>query len=242
MSQILKASVLQMDNLTPYHRNLERLLMHLDALKDQDIVLAPEVSMTDYDYDNLETAAAFGEEAERVLCERTGDQIVGLTRLTRHADGRYTNDAVVIHDHRVVHRQSKHKLFLLGEEDKHLAAGSAEGIRLFEIGGVRYGVLICFELRFKGLWKQLEGADVILVPSQWGLPRKRHLEILAPALAVMNQAYVLVANSAREDMARSSMLCMPDGEVMLDDENEIISGKIDLRLLRTIRRYIVMKQ
>ena len=241
MPRILKASVLQMANLTPYERNLERLLMHLDALKDQDIVLAPEVSMTDYDYEHLEAAAAFGEAVERVLCERTGDQIVGLTRLTHHAEGRYTNDAVVIHDHRVVHRQSKHKLFLLGEEDKYLAAGSAEGVRLFEINGIRYGVLICFELRFKDLWKQLEGADVILVPSQWGLPRKRHLEILAPALAVMNQAYVLVANSAREDMARSSMLCSPDGGVVMEDASEAISSTIDLGLLETMRRYIVMK-
>ena len=241
MPSPLKASVLQMENLTPYERNLERLLKHLDTLKDQDIILAPEVSMTDYDYEHLEAAAAFGKEVERVLCERVGDPIVGLTLLTRHADGRYTNDAVVFHDHRVVHRQSKHKLFVLGDEDRHLASGTTEEIRLFEIDGVRYGVLICFELRFKELWKQLEGADVILVPSQWGMPRKRHLEILAPALAVMNQSYVLVANSAKETMASSSAIYSPNGGVVMDDMQEILSGEIDRRLLRKMRRYIVMR-
>ena len=241
MPRILKASVLQMDNLSPYHHNLKRLLHHLDTLRDQDIVLAPEVSMTDYDYEHLEAAAAFGREVEQVLCERVGDQVVGLTLLTRHADGGYTNDAVVIHDHCVVHRQSKHKLFALGEEDKHLTAGSAERIQLFEIGGVRYGVLICFELRFKELWKQLEGADVILLPSQWGMLRKRHLEILAPALAVMNQSYVLVANSAKETMATSSAIYSPNGGVVMDDMQEVISGEIDLGLLKKIRRYIVMR-
>ncbi len=241
MSRILKASVLQMANLTPYERNLERLLTHLEALKEQDIVLAPEVSMTDYDYEHLEAAAVFGEEVERVLCERVEGQVLGLTLLTRHEDGRYTNDAVVIHDHRVVHRQSKHKLFVLGEEDAYLTAGSAEGIRLFEIDGVRYGVLICFELRFKELWRQLEGADVILIPSQWGMPRKRHLEILAPALAVMNQAYVLVANSAKETMASSSAIYSPNGGVVMDDMQEVISAEIDWALLKKMRRYIVMK-
>jgi len=241
MPRTLKASVLQMTNLTPYEHNLDRLLTHLDALKDQDIVLAPEVSMTDYDYEHLEAAAVFGEEVERVLCERVGDQVVGLTLLTRHADGRYTNDAVVIHDHRVVHRQSKHKLFVLGEEDKHLVAGSAERIRLFEIDGIRYGMLICFELRFKELWRQLEGADVILIPSQWGMPRKRHLEILAQALAVMNQSYVLVANSAKETMAASSAIYSPSGGVVMDDMQEVISGEIDLGLLKKMRRYIVMR-
>ncbi len=241
MSRILKAAALQLPNLSSYHDNLDRLKAHLEQLKDHDIVLAPEVSMTDYDYGHLEEAAAFGKEVLTVLTERVEKQIVGLTLLTRHKDGRYTNDAVVVHDHRIVHRQSKHKLFVLGEEDRHLASGSAEGVRLFEIGGVRYGMLICFELRFKELWRQLEGADVILVPSQWGLPRKRHLDILAPALAVMNQAFVVVANSARSDMARSSMICDPDGGVIREDAEEIISGELDLGLLGIMRRYIVMK-
>jgi len=102
-------------------------------------------------------------------------------------------------------------------------------------------MLICFELRFKELWKRLEGADVILIPAQWGIPRKRHLDILAPALAVMNQAYVIVANSAREDMAASSAIYSPNGGIIQDDMKEGISGEIDFALLKKIRRYIVMK-
>jgi len=241
MSRTLRAAALQMPNQTPYRKNLDRLLRHLDRLHDHDIVLAPEVSMTDYDYAHLEDAVLFGEEVITELTRRVGRQVVGLTLLTRQKDGRYTNDAVVIHDHRIVHRQSKHKLFLLGEEDKHLAAGSREGVRLFEIDGVMYGLLICFELRFKELWRQLEGADVVLIPSQWGMPRKRHLDILAPALAVMNQSYVLVANSAREDMASSSAIYSPNGGVVTDDMQEVISGEIDFGLLKKMRRYIVMR-
>jgi len=240
MSRILKAAALQMPNLIPYQRNLDRLLTHLDRLGDHDIILAPEVSMTDYDYDNLSSAAAFGREVEAALRERVGRQALGLTLLTAHEDGHYTNDAVVIHNHRVVHRQSKHKLFVLGEEDKHLSAGSVDAVQLFEVDGVRYGVLICFELRFKELWRRLEGADVILVPSQWGMPRKRHLEILAPALAVMNQAYVVVANSAKEGMASSSAIYSPNGGVVMDDMRPVLSAEVDLGLLKKMRRYIVM--
>jgi len=242
MSRILKAAALQMPNRTPYRVNLERLMSHIRQHATYDILLAPEVSMTDYDYDHLEEAAAFGEEVVRRLCAEVGPQVVGLTLLTRQADGAYTNDAIVVHDHRIVHRQSKHKLFLLGEEDKHLRAGAREGIRLFEIDGVVYGMLICFELRFKELWRQLEGADVVLVPAQWGMPRKRHLDILASALAVMNQSYVIVANSAREDMAASSAIHSPNGGVVTDDMLEVISGEIDMGLLKKMRHYIVMSQ
>ncbi len=241
MPKILKATALQMDNLTPYSKNLGTLVSHIRQLNGSDIILAPEVSMTDYDYDNIEEAATFGELVLERLCDVVDKQIVGLTLLSRNSRGDYTNDAVVIHNHQVVYRQSKYKLFLLGDEDKYLKPGTLDQFEIFEIDGVKYGIMICFELRFKEIWKKLEGADVILVPSQWGLPRKRHLEILAPALAVMNQAYVVVANSAKETMARSSMICSPDGEVLKNDELETISGEIDLKLIKKIRRYIVMR-
>ncbi len=241
MSRILKVAALQMDNLIPYQKNLDILLGHIQELDDHDIILAPEVCLTDYDYDNIEEAVRFGEEALEQLCEVVDTQVLGLTLLSRTEDGGYTNDAIVIHDHRVIHRQSKYKLFLLGEEDKHLRAGGLESFGLFEIDGIKYGMMICFELRFKEIWKKLEGADVILVPSQWGLPRKRHLEILAPSLAVMNQTYVVVANSSKSDMASSSMICSPDGDVEMDDIRKVIQGTIDQSLIKKIRRYIVMK-
>jgi len=234
----IDVALLQLENLTPYERNLERILRALER-EEARLIVAPEVCLTDYDYEHLPEAVAFGEEAERILCREVGEKILVLTRLARRGEG-YVNEAIVIHGHRVVHRQAKHKLFLLGEEDKHLIPGDEEEIVPFEIDGVSYGLLICFELRYKEIWKRLEGCDVILVPSQWGLPRKRHLEILARALGVMNQCYVLVANSAREDMARSSMICSPSGGWSLEDMAEVIRGRLELDLVKKIRRYIKM--
>ncbi|WP_457607311.1 carbon-nitrogen hydrolase family protein [Nitratifractor sp.] len=240
MKKRLHCTLLQLDNLRPYRRNLEKILRYLEEAPEEGIVVAPEVCLTDYDYEHLEEAIAFGDEAEGILCERVGSQILVLTRLVKRPEG-YANEALVIHDHRVLHRQAKHKLFLLGEEDRYLVPGSLEEIRPFEIDGVRYGLLICFELRFKDLWRRLEGCEVILLPSQWGLPRKRHLEILARALGVMNQCYVLVANSSREDMASSSLVASPNGGLILEDMSEAIRAEIDLGLVKKIRRHIRMK-
>jgi predicted amidohydrolase len=238
MARRVSTTLLQLENLQPYRRNLEKILAYLER-ESSEILVAPEVCLTDYDYEHLPEAVAFGEEAERLLCEKVGERILVLTRLAKREEG-YVNEAIVIHGHRVVHRQAKHKLFLLGEEDRYLMPGSLEEIVPFEVGGIRYGLLICFELRYKEIWKRLEGCDVILVPSQWGLPRKRHLEILARALGVMNQCYVLVANSAREDMACSSLIASPNGGLILEDMNEAIRGELDLGLVKKIRRYIRM--
>jgi len=235
-----KAVALQLPNHPRYQKNLDKLLAYIERYKTEKLIVAPEVCLTDYDYAHIDEAVAFSEQALEQLKTVVNEQIVVLTLLSRHGE-HYTNDAVVIHKHRIVHRQSKHKLFLLGEEDKYLQAGKAEDIQLFEIDGVKYGVMICFELRFKELWKQLEGAEVILLPSQWGLPRKQHLEILSQALAIMNQCYVVVANSAKETMASSSAIYSPSGGVAMDDMQEVIRGEIDFGLIKKMRRYLVMR-
>ncbi len=162
-----------------------------------------------------------------------------LTLILEEGDG-FVNQAVVIHKHKVIHRQNKVKLFKLGDEDLYFSTGRKKQIKPFEIEGVKYALLICFELRFKELWKQIEGADVVLIPSRWGKPRKTHLEVLSRALAVMNQCYVIVSNSSDDEMAGSSSIVSPTGEVAADDKLEAIEGSVDFREIKKMRRYIVM--
>jgi predicted amidohydrolase len=233
----LKSVILQLDNLTPYQKNLDKILHYIKKYRDHDLIVAPEVFLTDYDYENIEEACRFGDRAEEILKEIVESQIVLFTKLRRRGEG-FINEAVVIHRHRVVHRQAKHKLFLLGDEDKYLLSGSVDEVKPFEIDGVKYGILICFELRYKELWKRLEGCDVIVVPSQWGEPRKRHLEILSQALAIVNQCFVVVANSAKETMAKSSSINSPNGGVIREDMSEVITSNIKLSLVKKIRKYI----
>jgi predicted amidohydrolase len=155
-------------------------------------------------------------------------------------NGSFVNQAVVIHKHKIVYKQNKVKLFKLGDEDLYLHAGKKKKVVPFEIEGIKYAIIICFELRFKDLWKQIEGVDIVIIPARWGLARKRHLEILSSALAVMNQCYVLLSNSSNGDMASSSAIISPNGNVIRDDSKEIIDGIVDFREIKKMRRYIVM--
>ena len=234
-----KAVVLQLPSAARYQENLDRLLELMDEHADADIIVAPEVYLTAYDYEHLSTAAKFATKALKEIKQRSGERIVVLTMLVEE-EGVYYNQAVVVHRGKVVHRQEKVKLFKLGDEHKYLAPGKQRRIKPFEIDGVTYALVICFELRFKDLWKQIEGAQIVFVPARWGLPRKRHLEILSDALAVMNQCYVLVANSSDGDMASSSGITTPDGIVTRDDDKEAITALLDLKEVAKMRRYIVM--
>lgn len=235
----MEAVVLQLPSRKRYQENLDKLLELIDLHHDKQIIAVPEVYLTAYDYEHLETAAMFSAKALKTLKKKIGEQILMLTLILKEGD-EFVNQAVVIHRHKVVYRQNKVKLFKLGDEDIYLQAGREKKIKPFEIDGVKYALLICFELRFKSLWKQIEGADVVVVLARWGKPRKQHLEILSRALAVMNQCYLLLSNSSDSDMARSSAIISPNGDAVVDDRKEVVEGTIDFREIKKMRRYIVM--
>ena len=237
--QTLEVVTLQLPTHKSYQEYLDKVLETLKNHQKKQLILAPEVFLTGLDYEHLITAAKFSAKALKTLKKEVGEQVLVLTLILEDGDN-FVNQAVVIHKHKIIHTQEKVKLFKLGDEDLYFKAGKKKKIKPFEIEGVSYALLICFELRFKELWKQVEGADVVLVPVRWGKARKTHLEILSRALAVMNQCYVMVSNSSDEDMASSSAIISPTGAETMNDKQEAIEATIDFREIKKMRRYIIM--
>jgi predicted amidohydrolase len=235
----LLVATLQLQTASTYQENLYNLISLIDKSK-ANLIVAPELCLTDFDYEHFEEASDFYEVALKELLALTFDKILVLT-MTKKENNNFFNQAVVIYNHQVVYRQNKYKLFPLGEELKYFKAGQKDMIMPFMINGINYGLLICFELRFKELWRQLEGVDIIVIPARWGKTRKKHLETLSQALAIMNQSFVLLSNSADDDMASSSSIISPWGEVVLDDSSEVIEKIISLKEVKKVRRMIKMQ-
>ena len=231
-------ATLQPKTLPTHQENLDYLINYVKNSKAK-LIVAPELCLTNFDYEHFEEVALFYEKTMKSLLPLIASQILVLT-MTVKEDGKFFNRVLVIHEHKIVHTQEKYKLFKLGAEEKYFEAGAKESIVPFEIDGVNYAALICFELRFKELWKQIEGVDIILVPSRWGKPRKMHLEVLSRALAIMNQTFVVVSNSADDDMASSSAIISPWGDRVMDDSSEVVEKNIDLKDVQRIRRLITM--
>jgi predicted amidohydrolase len=234
-SELLIAT-LQPKTLPSYQQNLDYLISFIQNSK-ADLIVAPELCLTDFDYDNFERAAAFYDKALEVLKNVVENQVLVLT-LTVKEKNHFFNRAVVLHQHKVVHQQEKYKLFKLGNEEKYFQAAQQENIQKFIINGVSYAILICFELRFKELWKAIEGVDIVLIPARWGRSRTEHLETLARALAIMNQTFVVVSNSADEDMALASAIISPWGKVFCSKKAHIIESEISLKEIKRVRRLI----
>ncbi len=196
--------------------------------------MAPEVCLTAYDYDNFEAVLEFAYVAIEEIKKVSYNKIIILTIIERRGDEVF-NFAKVFYNGEVVYERAKVRLFRFGDEHKYMSEGSDEAIKIIEVAGVKIAIFICFELRFKELWQMSEGADVIAVPSYWGVLRTEHFKAFTQTLAIMNQCYVVASDSLNEDCTKMSGIITPQGEVQRNAEKpslEVIYSKKEITLMR----------
>ncbi len=237
MTTISKLCSLLLETTKDYERNLQTLLELIRQCPDDSLVVAGEVCLTGYDYENFEAMLDFAERALPALIEASANKTVILTLLQRDGEGA-KNFAYILHDGAVLRRQAKAKLFKFGDEHRYFEAGREEDIVIFEVGGVKLGILICFELRFKNLWIRLEGADVIAVPSWWGKLREQHYLTLTNALAVMNECYVVCSDNLNAECNAQSGIITPFGIEERNGERALLVQDFDRSEIKKMRRYM----
>ncbi len=221
-----------------YEENLALLCECIVNLPKDVIVVLPELSFTNFDYDNFSVAAAFSKEITTRLCALAEEQIIVATMIEVREDGGFYNVAKVFHRGTVVHKQAKVELFKFGGEHEFFKAGREEEVAVFEVDGIRFGVLICFEIRFKKLLQKLEGAEVLLIPAQWGKLRTQNFVSLTNAIAIMNQCYVVASDTKNSDTTGMSGIITPFGEEVRNKDALVLEGIYDEKEVLKMRRYL----
>ncbi len=109
------------------------------------------------------------------------------------------------------------------------------GLTLFELCGIRMGLLICYDAEFPEAVRSTAeaGAQVVIVPTalgcQWGVVANR----VMPARAFENGVYLLYANHTGVECGVTylggSCIVGPDGNDLAraGDAEEVISAKLD---------------
>ena len=228
---------LQFQTTSSFKNNLSKLVSLIKQTPIGAYIVAPELVLSGYAYDRLDEAANITIKAKKILLDLSSDRTITITMTTKK-DNKYFNTLYIFHKNKIVHTQSKAKLFLFGDEDQYFTSGTLNDIKIIDIDGLKVGALICFELRFIDIWKKLQGADIIFIPAMWGKIRKENFETLTQAIAVINQCFVCASDSSNDDMASSSGIISPFGETLRDDTLEIISQKINLNEIKKMRRYM----
>jgi predicted amidohydrolase len=144
-------------------------------------------------------------------------------------------------------RGSYRKVHLIGlmDEDRYLGAGDALGV--LEMPWGKAALAICYDLRFPELFRRyaLDGAGVILLPSEWPVQRIEHWRTLLKARAIENQCFVIACNRVGADRANTfggrSAVVDPWGNVLAeagDSMPELLIATLELDVIEQARSFL----
>ena len=126
-------------------------------------------------------------------------------------------------------------------ESDRLSAGETTPVTC-EVGGVRVGLMTCYDLRFPELARRLvdDGAELLVVPAAWvaGERKVDHWRTLLRARAIENTVYVAAAAQPAPRYSGHSLLVDPLGDVLAEagEDAGVTSGVVDLARLAEARR------
>jgi predicted amidohydrolase len=198
----------------------------------------PEAAVTGYAFASLSEALPVARKAEAVA-ERTLAGLAETHRMTivcgtlePDADEVFNTALVLLPDGRR-YRYRKMHLPFLGVD--RFATPGPDAPSVIESEGLRFGVLICYDLRFPEAARicSLEGADLIALPTNWPVGVEFHPDLFAPARAAENHCYVLAADRVGTERGTTfmgrSLLVDYDGKVLAraGDGEELLTGEID---------------
>lgn len=235
--KIKQLVTLSIKTTSDYEKNLEAFLDQLDSLEENSLIVASEVCLSGFDYENLDQLLALSEHFGSQIQIHSQNKVVILTMLEK-INGEVYNMAKVFANGELVHQRAKARLFKLGDEHKYMQEGSDEEMVIVEIAGVKVALLICFELRFKELWQKCEGADIIAVPAWWGKNRGEHFRSLTQALAIINQCYVCASDSANDECSALSGIITPQGVERRNGNMACLEQEYKQKEIAVMRRYL----
>ncbi|MBW4094298.1 MAG: carbon-nitrogen hydrolase family protein [Acidobacteria bacterium] len=130
------------------------------------------------------------------------------------------------------------------QESKRIKAGDG-GVTIVEIGGLRVGIMTCYDIRFPELARALvdEGADVLCVAAAWfkGEHKIEHWEALLTARAIENTCWVAAAGTSSDHCIGHSVILDPMGipAAFLNDETEgIATAKVSKKRIDEVRQFL----
>ena len=220
---------------------LAKILRGLDA----DMLVLPELFATGYNVgDALKSRAEAADGVSAVAIAKLAQEhdIAIHYGYVEAADGVFFNSAQCISPAGQVLGHHRKLMIPPGFEAEYFATGSET--QTFEHCGVRFGMLICYDVEFPEAARRVaaQGVDVILVPtalsSDWGWVART----MVPTRGFENGVYLAYANSAGVENGMAflgeSFIGAPDGEVLVraGGAAQVIVAQIDPERVKTAQK------
>lgn len=191
-----------------------------------DLVVLPENAMYSNPDPTADTSAeretTSGEFATLVgeLAKRHGVTIVAGMTAINEANPKGINTLLIVGpDGAQIDKYEKVHLYdAFGyRESDRVEAASFRPVT-FELGGLTFGAMTCYDLRFPEMARALvdAGADALILPAAWavGPGKEDHWTTLLRARAIENTVYVVAAGQSGPHCTGLSMVIDPMGVVV----------------------------
>lgn len=228
--------------------NAEHVAQAMLAAPASDLYVLPEMWSTGFDTTPGSIAESREGESLRwmqTMADKLDAAVAGSIAVEE--DGKYYNRFYFVMPHDCGSDSlnyvyyDKHHLFTYGGENLRYTPGNKRTV--VEWRGVRFLLLVCYDLRFPK-WSRSEGDyDCILYVASWPSPRVSAWSSLLTARAIENQCYVVGVNRVGTDpycnYSGSTQLIDPYGQTVAkckDSEEMTVTGIIDMDALNAFRK------
>jgi len=197
------------------------------------LVVLPEMWFSGYP-----PAEGWGEEEYRevvgCLTELSVKEGCGfVVNLPYFSAGGLLNRSLFVAKGRVVGLKDKEVLFKPMNEDKVFSPPSEPLRPVFAYEGFKFGLAVCYELRFPEIFREyaLLGVEGVVVNAGWGKSRVYAWKNFLQARASENQFFLIGVNSVGGDYGAggNSSVVGPDGKFWLElgEEEAVVSFRVD---------------
>ncbi len=212
-----------------------------------DLIVFPEMMDTGYEMRTVREVASSWKDSPFLTAQRAaaGSEIYLICGLSEREENKIYNSVAVFNPSgELIGKYRKMHLLSLDQvnENQYIMAGDSP--EMVQIGDMKCGLLICYDIRFPELSRYLtgEGTVALIVCSAWPLPRQNHWKTLTTARAIENQSYVVAANRVGTDgpltFCGSSCIVDPYGISVVsgsEDREELLIGEVTLETVNSIR-------
>ncbi len=205
-------------------KNLELIRESVSKTVSPDILVLPELALTGYTFEDSEEAYSLSEEIGGKLTSElvgiAGENSVTMAVGFLEREGKHLyNSSILVDGKGIVGVYRKVHLF---REEKSIFKGGNTGFPVFEINGVKVGLLVCFDWIFPEAMRTLalKGADIVLHSANLLLP---YYQKAAITRAIENKVFIVLANrtgteerfGSKNEFTGESEIVDPEGRVIL---------------------------
>lgn len=232
-------------------------LAHIAAGEGTEIAILPEIFNCPYDTRSFplyaEEAGGRSWEVLAEIARREKLLLIGGSIPEREGGKLYNTSFVFSPLGEQLARHRKAHLFDINIEGRQSFRESetfspGDGATLFDYEGRRYGLAICFDIRFPELFRKmaLEGAEAVFVPAAFNMTTgPLHWELSFRMRAVDNQLFTVGCAPARDATGSyvsyaNSIICDPWGQVLCraGTEAEVCVAELDFALISKVRQQL----